>query len=159
MPWPLIRLLPREFHFNFVRLAPYAAVFSALLIAGSIGSFAINRLNLGIDFAGGVQMEVDVPAGVSQTQLRSAVGSFGVEDPFVGTFPQDPRHFSIRFKPPAGAEAAATPRVKSGLVAKFPGLKVTNDTTVGAKVSGELFQKGFMALVIAMALMLGYIWF
>ena len=30
MSWPLIRNLPREFSFNFVGLAPYAAVLSAL---------------------------------------------------------------------------------------------------------------------------------
>ena len=51
--WPLIRLLPREFHFNFVRLAPYAAIFSAILIALSGVSFFTKGLNLGIDFIGG----------------------------------------------------------------------------------------------------------
>ena len=87
MAWPLIRLLPREFHFNFVKLAPLAAVLSALLILGSVGSFFVNHLNLGIDFSGGVEMEVQAPPGVTQAQLRGVVGSLGVEDAFVGTFP------------------------------------------------------------------------
>ena len=43
--WPLIRLLPREFHFNFVRLAPYAAIFSAILIALSGVMFVYSRRN------------------------------------------------------------------------------------------------------------------
>jgi hypothetical protein len=33
--WPLIRLVPRQTHFNFVGLAPYAAVLSMLAVIGS----------------------------------------------------------------------------------------------------------------------------
>ena len=39
--WPFIRLLPREFHIDFVRLAPFAAVISALCVAGSVASYAV----------------------------------------------------------------------------------------------------------------------
>jgi preprotein translocase subunit SecF len=49
--------------------------------------------------------------------------------------------------------------VKAKLMAKFPGLQVKRVETVGAKVSGELFKSGFMALGIAILLMMFYIWF
>jgi preprotein translocase subunit SecF len=40
-----------------------------------------------------------------------------------------------------------------------PGIKFTNVSVVGPKVSGELFVSGFKALGIAIVLMLAYIWF
>ena len=52
MRWPLIRYLPSHTHIDFVKLAPFAAVLSALAIAGSVFSFFTHGLNLGIDFAG-----------------------------------------------------------------------------------------------------------
>ena len=35
MRWPLIRLLPSETHFRFVRYAPYAAVLAVVSMAAS----------------------------------------------------------------------------------------------------------------------------
>ena len=34
MRWPLIRYLPSHTHIDFVKLAPFAAVLSALAVAG-----------------------------------------------------------------------------------------------------------------------------
>jgi preprotein translocase subunit SecD len=61
--WPLIRYIPRATHFRFVKWAPVAAVFSAILIAGSGVSLFTQGLNLGIDFKGGVAWKRDAPAG------------------------------------------------------------------------------------------------
>ena len=73
MRWPLIRLLPREFHIDFVRLAPFAAIVSAILVLGSIGSFVYQGLNMGIDFVGGTAIEVHTKGPVPLGELRAAV--------------------------------------------------------------------------------------
>ena len=78
--WPLIRILPREFHFNFVRLAPYAAILSALLIAGSGVSFFTKGLNLGIDFIGGSMIEVQTKGPADIAKLRATMMQVGGED-------------------------------------------------------------------------------
>ena len=80
MSWPLIRNLPREFHFDFVRLAPFAAVLSALLIVGSGVSFALQGLNMGIDFVGGAQIEVQTKGPPPTAALRDTVSRNGGED-------------------------------------------------------------------------------
>ena len=58
MKWPLIRALPHHFSFDFVKLAPFAAVLSALLILGTGAAYFTLGLNMGPDFAGGTLMKV-----------------------------------------------------------------------------------------------------
>ena len=79
MPWPLIRLLPRKFHFDFVRLAPYAAILSAILIAASGVSFFTKGLNLGIDFRGGTLIEIQTPGPAPLGELRSSLQAMGAQ--------------------------------------------------------------------------------
>ncbi|MCX7584830.1 protein translocase subunit SecF [Phenylobacterium sp. 58.2.17] len=157
--WPLIRLLPREFHFNFVRLAPYAAIFSAILIALSGVSFFTKGLNLGIDFIGGSMIEVQTPGPVDIGKLRQTMMRVGGEDAQVQQM-GSPNSAMLRFRtaedvnPVDGAEA-----IKTELTKTFPGITFKKVEVVGPKVSGELMTGGFMALGVAVLLMLLYIWF
>jgi preprotein translocase subunit SecF len=158
--WPLIRLVPSHTHFKFVALAPFAAVLSAIAILTSGVFFFVNHgLNLGVDFTGGTVMEVQTQGPAPLGELRSSVGGFGAHDATVQGFGA-PNTAMIRFKAPDGVPAAtAVSNVKAGLSAKFPGIAFKSDSTVGAKVSGELLQSGFLALGVALLLMLAYIWF
>ena len=158
MPWPLIRLLPREFHVDFVRGAPIAAIISAILIAGSIGSFVIQGLNFGIDFVGGTAIEVRTKGPVPLGELRAAVPAAGGHDAQVQGFGR-PDTAIVRFRTEGSDTFVAAEQVKQKLAAKFPGMEFKPPVVVGPKVSGELMSGGFMALGIAMALMLAYIWF
>jgi preprotein translocase subunit SecF len=159
MRWPLTKYLPHHTKFRFVRLAPVAACLSALLIIGSIASFATQGLNLGIDFSGGTLLEIQTPGPVPLALLREDLGKIGVEDPQVQGF-GSPNQAMLRFKPPEGVSPVeGVNRVKLRLAEMVPGIQFKKTETVGAKVSGELFRSGFIALGIALGLMLIYIWF
>jgi preprotein translocase subunit SecF len=161
MRWPLSRYLPHDTTFDFVKWAPFAAVLSALLIVGSVASFATQGLNLGIDFTGGAQIEVTTPGPVPLGQLRATMGRLSAHDAQVQGF-GSANSAMVRFRPRDPDPKAASgeiARVSDGLKAAIPGLQVKPATTVGAKVSGELFRAGFMALGVAIGLMLIYIWF
>ncbi len=157
MRWPLIRNLPREFHFDFVRLAPVAAVFSLVMILASIGLMATKGLNFGIDFVGGTLMEVKTKGPAPLSELRTVLLASGGHDAQVqsmGAADSALLRFRTENETIAGADA-----VKAKLSAAFPGIAFSRVDVVGPKVSGELMQGGVMALAIAMLLMLGYIWF
>ncbi|WP_454715207.1 protein translocase subunit SecF [Caulobacter segnis] len=159
MRWPLIRYIPRSTHYQFVRWAPVAAVFSAILILGSIGSMFFQGLNLGIDFKGGVALEITMPRPVPQAEVRTALDQIGAHDGQVQGF-GSPNAAMVKFRPAEGeAATAASKHVETELVKRFPDLKVTSRSEVGAKVSGELLMSGFKALGVALLLTLGYIWF
>jgi preprotein translocase subunit SecF len=157
--WPFIRNLPREFHIDFVRLAPFAAILSAILVAGSIGSFLYQGLNLGIDFRGGALVEVQSTKGPAPlAALRAALPAAGAHDGQVQAF-GSPQTAGLRFRTEGANPIADAEAVKAKLAAKFPDIRFKPAEVVGPKVSGELLTSGFMALGIALALMLIYIWF
>src|ERR1700733_8439316 len=57
-PMPILRFLPEATKINFVGLRYIAFAIDGLLLLASIASIAIHGFNLGIDFTGGVLMEV-----------------------------------------------------------------------------------------------------
>ena len=159
MRWPLIRLLPSHTKIDFVRLAPFFAALSVVAVIASCGSFFTQGLNLGIDFAGGTQIEVVTPGPAPLGQLRGALNRMGVADPQVQGFGAA-NAAVLRFKPPRGQDPnISVTQVRQTLSAQFPGIQFKQVEVVGPKVSGELFRSGFMALGIAVFLMLIYIWF
>ncbi len=159
MRWPLIRFLPSQTHIDFVRLAPFAAAISALAIIASCASFFVQGLNLGIDFAGGTQIEVMTRGPAPLGDLRATLNRLGLSDSQVQGFGA-PNAAMLRFKPPEGRDANdSVAQIEAGLSARFPGIQFKQVVVVGPQVSGELFRSGFIALGVAVLLMLAYIWF
>ena len=56
------------------------------------------------------------------------------------------------------AQTTAVEKVKAAVLKLDPGVKFEKTEVVGPKVSGELAQSGVLAVVLAAAAMLGYIW-
>lgn len=159
MRWPLIRFLPSNTHVDFVRLAPFAAALSALAIIASCVSFATQGLNLGIDFTGGTEIQVSMTGPAPLGAFRDELSKLGESDPQVQAF-GSPNAAMLRFKPAAGQDPnAAVAKVRQALVQKFPGIQIGKAQSISSKVSGELLRQGFMALGIAVLLMMAYIWF
>jgi SecD/SecF fusion protein len=156
--WPVSRMLPHDTKFKFTRLAPFAAVLSALLVIGSVASFATLKLNLGIDFKGGTVIEAVTPGPAPLAGYRSTLTAMGLRPEVQGFGAANDA--MIKFLPRAGVDPTKqVDEIKSRLSQQFPGIQFRATEVVGSKVSGELFQSGFTALAIAIVLMLGYLWF
>ena len=69
----------------FVKFMPVAAVISSILFIASIGLFinklTTNSFNMGIDFAGGVELQVkiDNPEVINIAEIRNLYRNFGTE--------------------------------------------------------------------------------
>ncbi len=156
--WPVSRLLPHDTKFRFTRLAPYAAILSIILVVGSVGSFGLKGLNLGIDFKGGTTIEAVTPVGQPTPQTHD-LRAMGLRDATAVPF-GTPNDVMIKFQPNEGANPTdQVNAVKAKLSQQYPGVQFRATEVVGPKVSGELFRSGFTALGIAIVMMLAYLWF
>ncbi len=163
--WPLIKVLPVKTHFRFVRLAKIFSTVSVLLIIATGVATWKPGFELGIDFKGGTVLELSTPGPVDLAKIRGTLNRVLGGDVQVQNFasrddPQGQRHASIRFQTAEDSDPATTvTRVKTALDQALGQVSYSRTDVVGPKVSSELFQKGLMALGIAIGLMLIYIWF
>jgi preprotein translocase SecF subunit len=135
-------------------------IVSAILSTASVIMFFYPGLNLGIDFSGGVVMEVRTDGPANFAQIHAALTADSIPDQGVQRF-GDPSEVLIRLgaqSSEAGTQAAVA-RVRAALEKGVPGAKIERTDAVGASVSAELFRNGLLALGISLLMILVYIWF
>ena len=74
---PLLRFIPETTNVDFVGLRYFAFAIDGFLLLVSIISILIQGFNLGIDFTGGVLMEVKVARTINISDMRAQVGGLG----------------------------------------------------------------------------------
>ncbi|WP_198374417.1 protein translocase subunit SecD [Neoroseomonas rubea] len=157
---PLFRIFPDDTHIPFMKGARIGLVVSALLSSASVAIAFWPGLEKGIDFKGGIEMEVRTPGPGDIGALRAAVGGLNLGDATLLQF-GDPSTFALRL-PAQGDEGAvqrAVNAVRGALEQVAPGTRILRVEAVGNRVSDELFIGGMMALGLSFLAMLLYIWF
>ena len=157
----LLKLVPDNTNFDFMKWRNVALVLSILVTAASIALTAYRGLNLGIDFVGGQVVRATFSQPVSIEDLRSKVGQLNVGEASIQEF-GDSRTYQIRLPKPEGPEAAANQvvtAVRGMIIKEYPGVRVTAGESVSGKVSGELAWDGALAITFAMIGIAIYIWF
>ena len=157
---PLFRLAPDETKFQFMRGRIAGLVVSAVLSTASVIMFFYPGLHLGIDFSGGIVMEVRTDGPADFAKIRGALATQHIPEQGVQRFGGD-SDVLIRLgaQPNEQATQQAVARVRDALAANIPGAKIVRTDAVGASVSAELFRDGLLALGISLAMILAYIWF
>ncbi|MEM9206193.1 MAG: protein translocase subunit SecF [Pseudomonadota bacterium] len=154
-----LRLVPAETNFKFMTLRRVMFPLSAVLILVSLGLFFSTGLNTGIDFRGGTLIEVrttDGPADVAG--FRTSLGGLQLGDVQIQEF-GTPTDVLIRVERQPGGDAeqqAALAKVRDALGTNIEYRRVE---VVGPRISGELAQSGLIAVLVAIAAVLFYIWF
>jgi preprotein translocase subunit SecD/preprotein translocase subunit SecF len=157
---PRLRFVPDGTRIRFMRGRFLGLLVSAVLSTLSIALFFYPGLNLGIDFAGGIVMEVRSPGPADLARLRVALTGQGIREPGVQRFGA-PDDVLIRLgaQPSAQATQAEEAKVRAALDEALPGSRVVRTDVVGPSVSAELYRNGMLALGISMLMILFYIWF
>jgi SecD/SecF fusion protein len=157
---PLIKLVPDGTSISFMKARYLGIGLSILLSLASIGLFIKPGLNYGIDFTGGIQVEITTPEAADLSLLRSELGGLDLGEVALQQIGGD-SSVLIRIQRQEGGEAAQTEAINSvraALQQIDPDIRVERTEVVGPKVSGELARNGVIAVVLASLAMLGYIW-
>lgn len=130
---------------------------SAVLMIGSFVLVAMRGLNLGIDFTGGVVVEVNYPAVADVDGARTALAGAGFPDAQVQTFGSS-RDLAVRVMPDAGEDVnQVSARVAEALRASTPGVQLRRTEVVGPQVGEDLTEQGGLALLFTFIGILFYV--
>jgi len=183
-----LKLVPDSTNIQFTRMRMAAMALSAALIVGSFIALFSLGLNFGVDFRGGVTIEVADSEPIDIGEVRTVVSGLGLGDvkvqsiqDFAGTEEAVVVFIEQQEAGEAGesdGEAApdgdapeaegdanelvqqeAATQVQEALKTLLgDDIEFRKIDVVGPTVSGELIQKGALAVVLAIAMMLIYIW-
>jgi preprotein translocase subunit SecF len=155
----LLRIVPDDTRFDFMRFRRISFPISALLSIVAILLYFFHGLNFGIDFVGGTLIEVETKAGPADlAQMRSTIGSLHLGDFQLQQFGAA-NDVLIRISEQPGGDAAqqeAVQKVREALGAEVEYRRVE---VVGPSVSTELLAYGTIGLVLAIGAILIYLWF
>ena len=157
---PMFRLAPDTTRFNFMRGRFIGLIVSAVLSTASVVLFFYPGLHLGIDFSGGIVMQVRTEGPADFTKIRGALTEAHIQVQGVQRFGDD-ADVLIRLstQPNEQATQQAVTQVRDALSKAVAGARIMRTDAVGASVSAELFRNGLLALGISLLMILGYIWF
>jgi len=167
----LVKILPISPKVPFIQARLFAGLMSVVLVIASLFLFFTKGLNYGIDFTGGTVIEVDMKGDPDFAAVRTTVNELFPGTTVQGIAPpsgSDVNYEYIRVGVPMQEETeelgsqtqqVAMQQAEAALRTITPDLEVRSQESVSGQVSGELRRKGFMAVGLAMFMVLGYIWF
>ena len=158
----MLRLISDNTSFKFIKLKLVSFSFSAILSIASILSVIFIGLNFGIDFKGGILLEVRTSSNIGIADIRNNISNLNIGEVSIQEFGVD-SDYLIRVEKQEGSDNAqqiAVEAIKSTLNASFgEDIKYRRLEYVGPTVSKDLVSDGVMAIVFAIIAMLAYIWF
>ena len=153
-----LKLIPAGVNLQFIAKRIIFFVFSGLLVVMSVGLFTIKGVNYGIDFKGGILMEVRTSDAADPGAMRLVLSDLGLGEVALQEFGA-PTDVLIRVQRQEGGEKAQQVAVEKVKAALGPEVEYRRTEFVGPKVSEELFWDGVMAVTFAILAILVYIWF
>lgn len=162
-----LKLVPSDTKIPFLRYKFVALTVSILMMVASLGLFFTRGVNQGIDFTGGVLLEVGSDSPLDISRIRAIVAGLNLGDAAIQEFgeasdavirierqPADPDNDISD----AQAQQIAAQSVLEALQAEFPDMEQRRVEFVGPKVSGELVGDAALAVSFAIIAVLLYIW-
>lgn len=165
MAWRL-KLVPQHTTIDFFRWQWLTFGGSFVLMAATVVIVAVMGLNYGIDFRGGTTLRTESTTPVDVGAYRAALEGGGFEDisiseVFDPSFRADQHVAMVRIAPVDGAESVTEEvisQVEDALRAVDPAIKFPSVESVGPKVSSELITQAVLAIALACAGIMAYVW-
>ena len=144
---------------KFLSIRKITTVMSIILILASTLSLMSKGLNLGIDFTGGIQIEITFEAAPDIENVRSNLASGGYDDAIVQNSGSS-QDLMVRIPPRDGVTNKKVGEdVKGMLQASNNSVTVKSSEYISAQVGEELTEQGGLAMIFALIMIMIYIVF
>lgn len=146
-------------HFPFMATRKWWYGVSAVIMLASLAALGVRGLNFGIDFTGGVVLELAFPQAAELEKVRGALGQAGFGKAAVQSF-GTPRDVLVRLLPEEGRDVnQLAESVLDAIRAYEPGVELRRTEVVGPQVGQELAEKGALAVLFTFLLIMAYVAF
>ena len=155
---PILNIFPRNTNYKFMRLRKIAIFFSISLFIISFISIFIQGLNFGIDFTGGVLIELRSKNKIiNLTDLRGNLNKLNIGEVQLQTIGSD-NDIAIRVQKDSGDDKQldSIKKIKNAL--SNIEIEFRRTEYVGPKVGKELIRAGLIAILFSLLGILAYIW-
>ena len=155
----LLRIVPDDTKFDFMRFRRISFSISAMMSILAISLYFFHGLNFGIDFKGGTLIEIQTKAGPADlAKMRASLSALGLGEVQLQQFGA-PNDVLIRVAEQPGGDAAQQVAVNKVRGALGSDIEYRRVEVVGPRVSGELLSYGIIGLMLAILGILIYLWF
>jgi preprotein translocase subunit SecF len=155
----LLRLVPDDTKFDFMRFRRISFPLSAVLSVLAIVAYFTIGLNFGIDFVGGTLIEVQSKSGPADlARMRTSLNALNFGDVQLQQFGA-PTDVLIRIPQQPGGEEAQQQAVAKVRATLGDGVDYRRVEVVGPRISAELLTYGTLGLMLAIFGILVYLWF
>ena len=131
---------------------------SVLMIAVSIGSIMTRGLDFGIDFTGGILLEVGYEQAADLKAIRGNLTAAGFTDAQVMLFGAD-NDVLVRLPPQDGDAESIRKELQSTLAAGQDTFDLRRVEFVSPQVGKELTEQGGLAMIFALLMIFSYVMF
>jgi preprotein translocase subunit SecF len=154
-----MQIISKKTHIDF--LSPgrrkVAVALSLVFVIVSFFSFATRGLDFGIDFTGGILLEVGYEQAADLEGIRGTLGDAGFTDAQVQLFGRD-TDVLVRLPPqPEDSAIQVRDQLQATLEAGGQNIDLRRMETVSAQVGSELAERGALAMVVALLLIFVYV--
>lgn len=156
-----LHLIPSDTRINFVGIRKISYAVSVILLVIGMASLVIKGgPRYGIDFAGGIVVQVQFESAVSDEQVKAALAEANLPGLVVQSIGDDSRGYLLRA---ANQDGMTSDQVEEAIAAAFarnlPGqvFDTPRSEMVGPKVGADLRSQALQALYLATLLMSVYI--
>ena len=157
---PAFRLVPDGTRIRFMKGRFIGLATSAFLSIASIILFFHPGLNLGLDFKGGVVIQVATPQKPDFIKLRTVLDAAHLQGAGLQAYGGGKGVLiSLESRANANATQQSLGAAEQAVKTSLPGAKILSTQAIGASVSATLFQQGLIALALSFLMILVYIWF